>query len=124
MLHICVYICERLDIGKPTIMSHLVNCFLLAQLIATLIHYRAGGRYFQLVGLYNEAAELVIYERVGLSSLLMWDIYSHSVQNTHAMPILGGLGQSPPGNFEKIHPLRLNLTAYLVSYYHDIRLHN
>ena len=25
--------------SKPTIMSHLANCFLLAQLIATLIHY-------------------------------------------------------------------------------------
>ena len=30
----------QLDIGKPTMYAHLANCFLLAQLIATLIHYQ------------------------------------------------------------------------------------
>ena len=30
------------------------------------------------------------------------------------MPTLGGLGACPPGNFEKIHSLRLNLRAFLV----------
>ena len=37
--NIIIAIIMRLDIRKPTIMSHLANCFLLAQLIATLIHY-------------------------------------------------------------------------------------
>ena len=32
------------------------------------------------------------------------------------MPALGGLGHAPPGNFEKLHLLRLNLGALLVIY--------
>ena len=32
------------------------------------------------------------------------------------MPALGGLGACPPGKFEKLHLLRLNLGAFLVIY--------
>ena len=41
-----------------------------------------------------------------------WDMYSHSVQ-LQSMPTLGS-GACPPGNFKKLHNLRLNLRAFLV----------
>ena len=33
-----------------------------------------------------------------------------------SMPNLRGLGACPPGNFEKLSPLRLNLRAFLIVY--------
>ena len=33
-----------------------------------------------------------------------------------SMPNLGGSGGMPPGNFEKLSPLRLNLRAFLMVY--------
>ena len=38
------------------------------------------------------------------------NLRQHSVQS---MPILGGLGACPPGYFEKLHSLRLNLRVFL-----------
>ena len=48
-----------MDLQKPTITSHLANCILLAQLIATLIHYPCS---VVLMGLANWSAflELVL----------------------------------------------------------------
>ena len=60
--------------------------------------------------------------RQDLSSLLMQDqltyLCSQCVKHTgmRSMPTLGGLGHVLPGNFEKLHLLRLNLRAFLVIY--------
>ena len=39
---------------------------------------------------------------------------THACEACHAN--LGGLGACPPENFEKLHPLRLNLGAFLMIY--------
>ena len=66
LLCLCIYH-MWLDIGKPTIMSHLANCILLAQLIATLMHCCIAGLSW-----------LVCFSRAGFanrvkSQLRQWD---------------------------------------------------
>ena len=61
-----------LNIGKPTMYAHLANCFLLAQLIATLIHYHA------IHCCINGLSWLVCFSRHGFadrvkSQLRQWD---------------------------------------------------
>ena len=69
-----------LDLQNPTIMSHLANCIVLAQLIATLIHYPCT---VVLMGLVNWSAFL---------ELVLPTMWSHDWDNgTHGGHHMGGM---------------------------------
>jgi len=53
-----------------------------------------------------------VWAQPDLLSLLMWSYSTHSVWNLRGS---GGM-PPPPENFEKLHPLRLNLRVFLTMF--------
>ena len=73
--------------------------------------YRDGSRLLK----RGNTTKTVIIVDVGLQLAYL---HSQCAKQTgmQSMPVLGSLGSCPPGNFEKLHLLRLKLRVFLVIY--------
>ena len=64
----------------------------------------------------GSTARCVIIVGVGVAGICTI-IVCEAHMSMQSMPILGGLGACPAGNFEKLHSQRLNMRAFLVIYH-------